>query len=82
MQREGKVCVGTVRVVKDVEKPESKEILAEAIVRISKGFEALQKSGLNERAIVALLYDSTKVAKGDIKTVLGALRRLSGWYCR
>lgn len=62
--------------------PESKEILAEAIVRIGDAFSALQKSGLNKRAIVILLQAETKISQRDITTILDALPRLKGWYCR
>ena len=71
-----------IKVVKNSEKPESKEILAEAIVRIGKSMEDLTKSGLNERAIVVLINAETKIGLGDIRTVLGALKKLRGWYCR
>ena len=71
-----------IKVVKNAEKPESKEILAEAIVRIGSAMDALTKSGLNERAIVVLIHAETKIGLGDIRTVLGALKKLRGWYCR
>lgn len=62
--------------------PETTEILAEAITRISDGFERLKESGLNERAIVVLIQAETRLAQRDIRTVLKALRQLKGWYCR
>lgn len=62
--------------------PESKEILAAAIVRISESLTELRHSGLNEKAIVVLVHDATKIAKRDILRVLFALRQLKGWYCR
>lgn len=62
--------------------PETKEVLAEAIVRIGSAMKALKASGLNEDAIIVLLHDKTKVAKRTIKTVLRAMRQLEGWYCR
>lgn len=62
--------------------PETTEILAEAVTRISAAFEELQKSGLNRRAIVVLIQAETKLGKGTIETVLDALPRLRGWYCR
>ena len=71
-----------IKVKKNVEKPESTEILAEAIIRISEAFEKLKASGLNENAIVALIYDSANVSKRDIRLVLESLRKLKGWYCR
>lgn len=72
----------SIKIVKNAEKPESKEILAEAIVRIGKAMDDLSKSGLNERAIVALINFETKIGLNDIRTVLGALKKLRGWYCR
>lgn len=71
-----------VRVIKSETNPETTEILAEAIVRIGKGLADLQKSGLNQKAIVLLLHDATKVGKPDIRKILDALPRLAGWYCR
>ena len=62
--------------------PETKEILAEAITRISDGFAALQKSGLNKKAIIILIQAETRLAQRDIRAVLDALPRLKGWYCR
>lgn len=71
-----------IKVVKNVKKPEPTEILAEAIIRIGENFEKLQKSGLNKRAIVVLVYDYTKIPKRDIELVLESLAKLKGWYCR
>jgi hypothetical protein len=71
-----------IKIVKNEEKPESTEILAEAVIRIGENFEKLQKSGLNKRAIVALIYDYTKLPKRDIELVLESLAKLKGWYCR
>lgn len=68
--------------VKKSEPPESKEILAEAIVRIGDAFAALQKSGLNTKAIIVLIKDATGLPQRDIKLVLDSLSRLKGWYCR
>lgn len=62
--------------------PETTEILAEAIVRISAALEALSKSGLNQEAIIVLIHAKTKIGKKDILCVLNSLRRLKGWYCR
>ena len=70
-----------VHVVKS-DPPESTEILAEAIVRIGEAAARLNASGLNRKAIVLMLHDATKVGKKDIETVLDALPRLRGWYCK
>ena len=74
--------MANIKVKKNAEKPESTEILAEAIIRISQAFEKLKASGLNENASVALIYDSVNVSKRDIRLVLDSLRKLKGWYCR
>jgi len=42
----------------------------------------LNKSGLNEEAIVILLHAKCGVSKVDIRKVLNGLRQLRGWYCR
>lgn len=70
-----------VRVVKS-DPPQSKEILAEAIERVGNSIAFLNSNGLNSKAIVILLHDATGVPKGQIKTILDALPRLRGWYCR
>lgn len=72
----------SIKVIKNAEKPESREVLAESIIRISTSLEALRQSGLNERAIIALVHDECKLSKGDIKTVIESLAKLKGWYCR
>lgn len=68
--------------VKKSDPPESTEILAESIVRISGALDKLSKSGLNREAIVILIQAKTKLAKRDIEAVLNAQRRLAAWYCK
>lgn len=62
--------------------PESKEILAKAIVSISKAADKLYSSGVNRQAVIVLLHHKTKLPMRDIKLVLDSLKRLEGWYCR
>lgn len=71
-----------VKVKKSEDQPETKEILAEAIIRIGEAFAKLQESGLNRKAIVILIQAETKISRKDINTVLDALNQLRGWYCR
>ena len=71
-----------IKVVKNIEKPEPTEILAEAIIRIGESFDKLQKNGLNKTAIVVLIHDYTKIPKRDINIVLESLSKMKGWYCR
>lgn len=73
--------MANIRVTKS-DPPETKEILAEAIVRIGDNVKKLSDSGLNRKAVVLLLHDATKVSKRDIGAILDALPRLRGWYCR
>lgn len=74
----------SIRIKKNEEKPESKEILAEAIIRIGSALDDLRKNGINERAVIVLLHDAinAKVGKNDIKLILNTLPKLRGWYCR
>ena len=74
--------MGRVKVKKTEEKPETTEILAEAIVRIGEAFAKLQESGLNRKAIVILIQAETKLSRHNIEMVLDALNKLRGWYCR
>lgn len=66
------------------EPPESTELLASSIVKISTAMDKLLKEpgGLNTEAIVLLLHDCTRVGKPDIRAVLKALPQLRGYYCR
>lgn len=68
--------------VKKSDPPESTEILADSIVRISAALDKLSASGLNRKAIVILIQASTKLSRRDIEAVLDAQKRLAGWYCK
>lgn len=68
--------------VKKSDPPESKEILAEAIVNIGAAARKLEASGLNKKAIVILLQAQTKLPQRDITLVLDSLPQLERWYCR
>jgi len=71
----------TVRVKKS-DPPETTEILADSIVRISEALTKLEASGVNRKAIVILIQAATKLSRRDIEAVLDAQKRLAGWYCR
>lgn len=68
--------------VKKSEPPESKEILAEAIVSIGQAAEKLMASGINKKAVIILLQAQTKLSQRDIRLVLDSLPQLERWYCR
>lgn len=75
-----------IKVKKSEDNPESAEVLASAIVEISKGFEKLLSTKLNQTAIIQLLMGmpgmSSNISKGQIKLVLNNLKRLRGWYIK
>lgn len=62
--------------------PESKVVLAEAIVNIGNAAKKLSESGLNEKAVIILLQAETKLSRRDIKLILDSLKQLQRWYCR
>lgn len=75
-----------IKVIKDEVKPESPEILAEAIISIGKGFEALMRTKLTQRAIVTLLLDMpdlrAKVSRSDVELVLNNLPKLNSYWIK
>jgi hypothetical protein len=72
----------TVKVQQDKDAPIERPVLAKAIVEIGKGFTRLLASGLNERAVIALVADSSNVGRPDIRAVLESLKSLERNYCR
>lgn len=75
-----------IKVIKNEEKPETPEILAASLIKISDAFEALRgKGNLDDDAIACLLKNMrgmNEVSKNDIKLVLGNLPRLKSYYIR
>jgi len=71
-----------VKVVQKDDAPVEKEVLATAIVSISDAVEKLYKTGLNRKAVVALIADDTKLGKGTIETVLSSLLDLRKTYTK
>jgi hypothetical protein len=62
--------------------PEPPEVLAAAILRISDGFDALLKSGLNRNAVAVLLVHATRVSRRDVDKILDAIKNMKRDYCR
>jgi len=58
----------------------SEETLVESIQKISKAAQALADSGLNRKAVVALLHDKTKLSKKNIIIVLDNLEEMAEHY--
>ncbi len=73
-----------VRVIKDADSPETPEVLADSIIRISKGFQQLISSGLTKNALIVLIQGMPGVhlSKSDIQTVLDNLPKLASYYVK
>jgi hypothetical protein len=75
-----------IRVIKNEENPETPEVLAAAIIKISEAFERLMSTKeLTDHALVALLKDMPGmqlVGKTEIRLVLDNLKRLKGYYIK
>lgn len=76
------MTVKQAKVKQDDENPIAVEVLAAAIVTISMSFKKLLKSGLNRRAVVALIRDDTSLGKGTIEVVLDSLENLANAYTK
>lgn len=63
--------------------PVEREILADAIVKLSDAVQRLDSaSGLNRTAIVILLQADTKLPRRSIEAVLDAISMLRERYCK
>lgn len=65
--------------IPEIEPADAKR-LAEAVRKIEKAAKELSESGLNRKAIVVLLADSTGVSRRDINAVLNGLESLAAEY--
>lgn len=61
---------------------ETAEIIAQQLQDVSRGIKKLREGRLNERALVALLHDSTRMAKSDIERILDGLENLEKTYLK
>lgn len=66
--------------VKQSAPPIPAEILADAIVRVSDGFDAAMKAGLTKHAICVLVKAKTGIPSSTISEVLDALPQLRKTY--
>jgi hypothetical protein len=62
--------------------PVTEGMLATAIVEIAEAVKKLERSGLNRKAVVALIQDDTKLGKGLIETVIISLSNLAKTYTK
>jgi len=68
--------------VVDTDPPTERAILADSILKLSRGMEKLTSSGLNDFALETLLQATSKVNRTDIRAVLSALKNLERDYIR
>ena len=71
-----------VKITQDAEAPVEKEVLAAAILQISGAVLKLNKSGLNRKAVVALIKDDTGLGKGTVECVLASIQDLQKKYTK
>lgn len=74
-----------IRIIKDEEKPETPELLADSIIRIADAFTSLSRQGLMNHGIVALLKampGMNDVSVPAIRLTLENLPKLKGYYIR
>jgi len=69
-----------IEVEQDPEQPVVTKVLAQAILDISSAAKKLAASGLNRKAIVVLLRDSSGQPKYVVEQVLDALEQLAEDY--
>ncbi len=79
--------VNNIKVIKNEDNPETPEILAESLIRISEAMKKLSKNGgLDDDGICALVVNmrgmTGKISKSDVKLVLSGLNRLKSYYIR
>lgn len=70
-----------IKIQQDAEKPIERAVLEAHIIEISKSMNKLLESGLNRKAVIVLIADSTKQGKREIEYVLNSLEQLSEDYC-
>ena len=72
----------SVVVEQNPEKPVEPKVLAQAILDMSAAMKRLSRSGLNRKAIVALVRDATGEYKSTIERTMNALENLERDYCK
>ena len=77
-----KKALSPVTVKKDEKNPEPVEVIAKSIIEISRGFQKMKDSRLNQRAIILLIKDLSGVQMGEIEKVLNAAASLEKWFIK
>lgn len=83
---------GTITVKTDEENPESVEIIADSIIKISDAFERIEKGKLSRRALILLIqynceqvgrgYRKKPISQGDVEKVLDSIATLKRAYIK
>lgn len=63
------------------EEPVAAKVIATSIVEIDRQMKAMLNAGLKREAIIALVHDSSGIAKGTIRIVLNNLEDLKMQWC-
>ena len=75
-----------IKVIKNIENPETPEILAEALIKISEALSRLRQQGnLSDDAIVCLICNMRGMGtlrKSEVLMVMDGLARLKSYYIR
>lgn len=69
----------------DEKNPDSVQLIADAILKVSEAFEQLENSRLTRRAIVLLLQDSigvARISRTEIESVLDYAPKLKDLYLK
>jgi hypothetical protein len=77
--------VQNIKIIKNDVDPETPELLADSIVRISKAFQQLATQGLTQNAIIVLLKGMkgmNEVSVVSIRLVVENLPKLASYYVR
>lgn len=69
-------------IVQNAENPEPLEVIADAVIAVSEGFKAIQRSRLSQRAVELLIQDATGLPRKDIRLVIEQGARLKDYYIK
>lgn len=69
-----------VTITQDAEEFVEQRVLAKVIIDIGDSMRRLLSSGLNRRAIIALIHDQSKIGKREIEIVLNNLEAMKADY--
>ena len=63
------------------DEPVAAKVIATSITEIDRHMKAMLTAGLKREAIIALVHDSSGIAKGTIRIVLNNLEDLKSQWC-